>query len=371
MNETRKWQAVLDRDATMDGQFVYGVRTTGVYCRPSCPARRPRRDNVRFYDSPADAGEAGLRPCRRCRPLERWRDDPEVARVLDLCRRVEADPDALPDAAGLARAAGIDAFRLNRLFKRYLTITPGDYIEQVRVARIKRALRRSTSVTDAVYDAGLGSSRALYERAPHALGMTPREYRDGGAGLVISHATAATPLGLACIGATDRGICFLQFGDDERALLAQLAAEYPRAELAAMESAARPAFDAWIEALNASLEGHAPSPALPLDLRGTAFQVRVWNYLRGIPPGDVVSYAEAAAAIGAPRAARAVASACARNRVAVLVPCHRVIRGDGGLGGYRWGLARKRALLDAERRAASPRRDRSSRNAGSTPDGTA
>lgn len=355
MNQTLQWQAVQQRDAAMDRRFVYGVVTTGVYCRPSCPARRPLRENIRFFDSPAEAGEAGLRPCKRCRPLERWHDDPEVARLLDLCRRVEADPDALPDAAALARMAGIDAFRLNRLFKRYLTITPGDYIEQVRVARIKRALRNSASVTDAVYDAGLGSSRGLYERAPRTLGMTPREYRSGGAGLVISHATAATPLGLACIGATDRGICFLQFGEDAASLLAQLASEYPQAELAAMAPSAQPAFDAWIAALNASLEGHAPSPALPLDLRGTAFQVRVWNYLRGIPPGEVVSYGEAAAALGAPRATRAVASACARNRVAVLVPCHRVIRGDGGLGGYRWGLARKRALLDVERQAAATR----------------
>lgn len=355
MNETLKWQAVQRRDAALDRAFVYGVLSTGVYCRPSCPARRALRGNVRFFDSPAAAGKAGLRPCKRCHPLERWRDDPEVARLLELCHRVEADPEALPDAATLARESGIDAFRLNRLFKRYLTITPGEYIEQVRVARIKRALRTSASVTDAVYDAGLGSSRGLYERAPRALGMTPREYRNGGAGLVISHASAATPLGLACIGATDRGICFLQFGEDAAALVAQLAAEYPNARLAAMASSAQPAFDAWIAALNANLEGHAPSPALPLDLRGTAFQVRVWNYLRSIPAGEVVSYGEAAAAIGAPHAIRAVASACARNRVAVLVPCHRVIRGDGGLGGYRWGLARKRALLDVERKAARGR----------------
>ena len=357
MNDDAKWQAVQDRDHAMDGAFVYGVLTTGIYCRPSCAARRALRGNVRFFESPAEAGEAGLRPCRRCRPLEHWQGDPEIERLLALCRRIEADPDALPDGAALARAAGIDAFRLNRLFKRYLTITPGEYLEQVRVARIKRALRRSATVTDAIYDAGLGSSRGLYERAPRALGMTPREYRSGGAGLVISHATAATPLGPACIGATDRGICFLEFGEDEATLVARLAREYPGATLAPMPASARPAFDAWIAALNANLEGHAPSPALPLDLRGTAFQVRVWNYLRGIPPGEVVSYAEAASAIGAPRATRAVASACARNRVAVLVPCHRVIRGDGGLGGYRWGLARKRALIDAERRAARERED--------------
>jgi AraC family transcriptional regulator of adaptative response/methylated-DNA-[protein]-cysteine methyltransferase len=351
MNDTTKWQAVLERDAAMDRRFVYGVTTTGVYCRPSCASRRPRRENVRFFDDPAAAAAAGLRPCKRCRPLERWQDDPEVALLLALCRRIDAAPDELPDGAALAQAAGRDVFQLNRLFKRYLTITPGDYIENARMRRVRHALRHSASVTDAIYDAGLGSSRGLYERAPGSLGMTPKKYRSGGAGLEISHAAGNTPLGLACIGATDRGICFLQFGEDRDALLAALAAEFPQARLAPMRDEARQAFDAWMIALNEHLEGRTPDLDLPLDLRGTAFQVRVWNYLRRIPYGEVVSYAEAAAAIDAPRATRALASACASNRVAVLVPCHRVIRGDGGLGGYRWGLPRKRALIDVERRA--------------------
>jgi AraC family transcriptional regulator of adaptative response/methylated-DNA-[protein]-cysteine methyltransferase len=349
MHDESMWQAVRTRERDADGRFVYGVVTTGVYCRPSCAARQPRRDNVRFFATPAQAGEAGFRPCKRCRSLEHWRDDPEIAQLLDLCHFVEAQAD-LPDLAALAERAGRDVFQLNRLFKRYLTITPGDYIESVRLRRIKHALRGSSSVTDAIYDAGLGSSRGLYERAPRSLGMTPRQYRRGGEGLDISHAIGETPLGLACIGATDRGICFLQFGEDRDALLTQLAAEYPNAKLTPMTPHARPAFDAWMLALNAHLDGRRPSAELPLDLRGTAFQVRVWNYLRSIPYGEVVSYAEAAAAIGAPRATRALASACAKNRVAVLVPCHRVIRGDGGLGGYRWGLPRKRALIDAERR---------------------
>jgi AraC family transcriptional regulator of adaptative response/methylated-DNA-[protein]-cysteine methyltransferase len=352
MQDETKWQAVQKRDASMDRRFVYGVLTTGVYCRPSCAARRPLRDNVRFFDEPAAAAAAGLRPCRRCRPLEHWQDDPEIASLLRLCRLVEAEPDRLPDGAALAQAAGRDVFQLNRLFKRYLTITPGDYIENVRMRRVRHALRHSASVTDAIYDAGLGSSRSLYERAPGSLGMTPREYRSGGEGVAISHATGNTPLGLACIGATDRGICFLQFGEDREALLGQLASEFPHARLTAMDGAAQCAFDAWMVALNRHLEGHAPDIDLPLDLRGSAFQVRVWNYLRSIPYGEVVSYGEAAAAIDAPRATRALASACARNRIAVLVPCHRVIRGDGGLGGYRWGIARKRALIDNERRGS-------------------
>lgn len=356
MRDEDMWRAVQRRDAAADHAFVYGVSSTGVYCRPSCPARRARREHVRFFADPAAAAAAGLRPCRRCRPLERWQDDPEIAQLLALCRFVDLHADPLPDGGALAARAGLDAFRLNRLFRRYLTITPGDYLERERVRRIKRALRTSASVTDAIYDAGLGSSRGLYERAPRALGMTPRQYRSGGAGLTISWAIGATPLGPVCIGATDRGICYLQFGEDRDGLLAQLAAEYPRAQLAPMAPTAQPAFDAWMAALNAHLEGRVPSPDLPLDLRGTAFQVRVWNYLRSIPSGAVVSYGEAATALDMPRAVRAVASACARNRVAVLVPCHRVIRGDGDLGGYRWGLPRKRALIDAERRIAAARK---------------
>jgi AraC family transcriptional regulator of adaptative response/methylated-DNA-[protein]-cysteine methyltransferase len=352
MHDDHKWQALQQRDRTQDRRFIYGVLTTGVYCRPSCSARQPLRANVRFFDSPAEAAEAGLRPCKRCRPLEQWQHDPEIALLLDLCRFVGSHADPLPDGAALAQRSGRDAFQLNRLFQRYLTITPGDYIESVRVRRIKHALRSSQSVTDAVYDAGLGSSRGLYERAPRALGMTPREYRSGGVNLAISWAIGNTPLGLACIGATDRGICFLQFGEDPQALREQLAAEYPNAKLDAMDAAAQAAFDAWMVALNAHLEGRLPSLDLPLDIRGTAFQVRVWNYLRSIPYGEVVSYGEAATAIEAPRATRALASACARNRIAVLIPCHRVIRGDGDLGGYRWGLARKRTLIDTERRAA-------------------
>ncbi|GAA0711727.1 bifunctional DNA-binding transcriptional regulator/O6-methylguanine-DNA methyltransferase Ada [Dokdonella soli] len=354
MRDEEMWQAVQRRDHGADRRFVYGVVTTGVYCRPSCAARQPLRDNVRFFATPAQAGEAGLRPCKRCRPLEHWQNDPEVALLLDLCRFVDAQAE-LPGVAALSERSGKDAFQLNRLFQRYLTITPGDYIESVRLRRIKHALRDSTSVTDAVYDAGLGSSRGLYERAPRSLGMTPRQYRRGGEGLDISYAIGDTPLGPVCIGATDRGICYLQFGEDREALLAQLAAEYPQARLAPMTAQAQPAFDAWMQALNAHLDGRQPSLDLPLDIRGTAFQVRVWNYLRSIPYGEVVSYGEAAAAIDAPRATRALASACAKNRIAVLVPCHRVIRGDGDLGGYRWGIPRKRALIDVERRATRQR----------------
>lgn len=348
LSETDKWQAVLARDAAHDGDFVFGVLTTGVFCRPSCPSRRARRENVRFYADARAAAAAGLRPCLRCRPL-RDADDGAVRTLIALCRRIETRSDESHDLATLGAHAGLSGFQVHRLFKRLLGITPKQYLDAVRMRSVKRGLRSAGSVTDAIYDAGYGSSSRLYERVDSRLGMTPGEYRRGGADVAISFAFARTALGLALIGATDRGICFLQFGEDEGALLEQLAREYPKAALAPMPDAARPQFEAWMQALDAHLQGRAPREKLPLDVRGTAFQQRVWTYLQQIPRGEVMSYAEVAEAIAAPKAARAVASACAHNRIGVLIPCHRVIRGDGGLGGYRWGLPRKRALLDAER----------------------
>lgn len=352
MNDQARWQAVQSRDAHYDGAFVYGVTSTGVYCRPSCPSRRPLQRNVRFYDSPAAATADGLRPCLRCRPLESHRDDPDVALLLDLCRHLDEHLDESPDLVALGAHAGKGPFQIHRLFKRLLGITPKQYTDAQRLRRVRTGLRKASSVTDAIYDAGYGSGSRLYERADAHLGMTPGEYRQGGTGVAISYASAMTVLGQVMIGATDRGLCFVQFGDNEDGLRAQLATEFPRAELAPMPEHGRTRFNAWMRALNAQLEGLDPPPALPLDLKGTAFQMRVWTFLQRIPNGAAMSYGEVAKAIGAPKAVRAVASACARNHVAVLVPCHRVIRGDGDLGGYRWGLPRKRALLDAERRAA-------------------
>lgn len=353
MDTETMWQAVLARDTGADGTFIYAVASTGIYCRPSCPARRPRFDNTRFFDAPVAAAAAGFRPCRRCRPLEHWAGDPDATLVTRLCRWIDAS-DELPTVAALAGHAGLDEFRLNRLFQRHLALTPGEYIEARRGQRIRRALRTASSVTEATYAAGLGSGRGLYERSTRVLGMTPRQYRDGGAALEISWAFGGTALGQVLLGATDRGICFLQFGDDREALLAELATEFPAARLAGMPAGGQAQFEAWMGALDAHIAGHAPGLELPLDLHGTAFQIRVWKFLQTIPPGQPVSYAVAASTIGRPRATRALASACARNRVAVLVPCHRVIRGDGSLGGYRWGLARKRALLEAEAVARKP-----------------
>ncbi|MBN8728259.1 MAG: bifunctional DNA-binding transcriptional regulator/O6-methylguanine-DNA methyltransferase Ada [Xanthomonadales bacterium] len=352
MNAETMWQAILARDARADGSFVYAV-ATGIYCRPSCPARRPRRDNVRLFALPTAAAEAGFRPCRRCRPLEHWAGDADADLVTRLCRFID-DADELPTVAALARHARLDEFRLNRLFRNYLAVTPGAYIEDQRRRRIRRALRSASSVTEATYAAGLGSGRGLYERSGRVLGMTPRQYRDGGASIGISWAFGDTALGLVLLGATDRGLCFLQFGDDREALLAELAAEFPAAQRSQIDPAARAPFEAWMAALDEHLAGRAPKLQVPLDLHGTAFQIRVWNFLQTIPRGQPLSYARAAAALGQPKASRALASACARNRIAVLVPCHRVIRGDGSPGGYRWGLERKRALLQAEAAARKP-----------------
>jgi AraC family transcriptional regulator of adaptative response/methylated-DNA-[protein]-cysteine methyltransferase len=352
MNQDQCWDAVERRDRAADGQFVVGVVTTGVYCKPSCPSRRPLRRNVRFYATPVEAESDGLRPCKRCRPFQAERDR-AASQVRDLCRYIEAHPDAAPDLAELAARAGLSRFHLQRSFKAVTGVTPKEYVEICRVRLLKRSLRASGDVTTAVYDAGFGSSSRVYERADTRLGMTPKQYRRGGEGVAITYAAADTPLGRLMIGATDRGLCFVQFGDSDEELAAALRREYPAAQTAPMAEPHPPAFDEWIAALCGHLAGREPRLDLPLDIRATAFQMRVWTCLQSIPYGEVQSYGEVAAAIGQPKAVRAVARACATNTVALAIPCHRVIRGTGELGGYRWGLDRKRALLDLERRRAS------------------
>jgi AraC family transcriptional regulator, regulatory protein of adaptative response / methylated-DNA-[protein]-cysteine methyltransferase len=351
INQEQCWQAIERRDGGLDGELFFGVVTTGVYCRPSCPSRRPLRKNVRFYATAAEAERDGLRPCKRCRPLDRERDR-AAATVRELCRHIEAHPDAAPDLAELAARAGLSRFHLQRTFKAVAGVTPKEYVEACRMRQLKGSLRKAKDVTEAVYDAGFGSSSRVYERADTRLGMTPMQYRRGGQGVAITYASAPTPLGLLMIGATDRGICFVQFGDSEEELSAALRREYPAAQIAPMASPYPPEFERWMTALTRHLAGAQPRLDLPLDIRATAFQMRVWNYLQSIPYGEVQSYGEVAAAIGKPSAVRAVARACASNTVALAIPCHRVIRGTGELGGYRWGLGRKRALIDGERKNA-------------------
>jgi AraC family transcriptional regulator of adaptative response/methylated-DNA-[protein]-cysteine methyltransferase len=274
---------------------------------------------------------------------------PVLAKLLEVCRYVDAHPTAAHTLNALSKRAGISQFHMHRLFKAFLAVTPREYVEQVRVAALKKKLRAAPSVTDAIYDSGFESSSAVYGRLDAHLGMTPKKYRQGGEGVGISFAFGITPLGKVLIGATDRGVCYLQFGDSERELLEQLVNEYPNAIVTPSANEADAQFTAWMSVLNANLEGKK-SKALPLDIQGTAFQKRVWEFLRTIPSGEVMSYAEVAQGIGSPKAIRAAATACASNRIGVLIPCHRVIRGTGELGGYRWGLPRKRTLIDMERR---------------------
>jgi AraC family transcriptional regulator of adaptative response/methylated-DNA-[protein]-cysteine methyltransferase len=346
----KQWKAVSERDAHFDGQFWYGVLTTGIYCKPSCASRAAKRANVQFFASVKDAEHAGLRACKRCRPDATASDAPVLSKLLAICRDVEAKPTAAHSLATLSKRAGVSQFHLHRLFKSFLQITPKDYVEQVRLAALKRQLRAANSVTDAIYDSGFESSSAVYGRLDAHLGMTPKTYRQGGAGVTISFAFGNTSLGKVLIGATDRGVCYLQFGDSERELLEQLTEEYRNATITPSVAVDNLQFATWMTALNANLAGKQAKTSLPLDIQGTAFQKRVWEFLRTIPSGAVVSYAEVAQGIGSPKAIRAAATACASNRIGVLIPCHRVIRGTGELGGYRWGLPRKRALIDMERR---------------------
>ena len=338
-----RWAAVLARDATADGTFVYSVRSTGVYCRPSCPSRRARRGNVAFHATAAEAERAGFRPCKRCHPEREAAAHPHAALVAALCRRLDAAEHA-PTLAELAAGSGLSPFHLQRVFKALTGLSPRDWARARRAERMQRALAGNDSVTAALYDAGYGSSSRFYEEAGARLGMTPRAYRAGGAATAIRFAVGQCSLGAILVAQSARGVCAILLGDDPNALIAELQRRFPAAELLGG--------DAGFETLVARVVGFVEAPRLgldlPLDLRGTAFQQRVWQALRKIPPGQTLSYAELAARVGAPKAVRAVAGACAANPLAVAIPCHRVVRRDGDLAGYRWGIARKRALLERE-----------------------
>jgi AraC family transcriptional regulator of adaptative response/methylated-DNA-[protein]-cysteine methyltransferase len=353
LNQEKCWTSVQQRDRNEDGKFFFGVMTTGVYCRPSCPARQPLRKNVRFYETPDAAERDGLRPCLRCRPLASIGADPNADRIREVCRYIESHSDEELRLTDLAKMANLSPFHFQRSFKAIAGVTPKQYTEAARLKTFKGGLRKSKDVTEALYDAGYGSSSRVYERADTRLGMTPNQYRQGGRNLTITHATIQSPVGLLMMAATDRGVCFVRFGESETALLDELKREYPQSKIEKMRRPHHPEFEKWAAALSAHLEGSQPHVDLPLDIRATVFQMRVWHYLQSIKYGEVQSYAEVAAGIGQPSAHRAVANACAANPVAVVIPCHRVIRGTGELGGYRWGMARKRVLIDRERAAAA------------------
>lgn len=345
-----RWPAVAGRDRSADGRFVYAVTTTGVYCRPGCGARRPLPAHVRFFDGPASAERAGFRPCRRCRPDRPAGVSRQAVLVAELCRRIDR-AEQPPTLAELSRQSGFSPYHLQRVFKQVTGVSPRDYALARRAERLRLALEGGAAVTDACYRAGYRSSGGFYRDAPAALGMTPGAYRAGGAGETIRFAIGQCSLGAILVAASQRGLCAIELGDAADAVLQQLQRRFDRATLVGAD----PDFEQWVAQVIALIEAPATGLALPLDIRGTAFQVRVWQALRDIPPGQTASYAEIARRIGQPRAVRAVAGACAANALAVVIPCHRVVRTDGALSGYRWGIERKRALLARE---AAPQPER-------------
>ena len=338
------WQAVQQRDAAFAGVFYYGVLTTGVYCRPSCAARQPRRENVRFFVTASDAERAGLRPCKRCHPNETHPNNELVKRACEIIETAES-AIGLND---LGAQLGVSAAHLQRTFKRLVGLSPREYAAARRVSDCKTEMQNGRSVTDALYQAGFGSSSRLYEKADANFGMTPAHYRRGGLGMTITYTVAPCALGQLLVAATERGICAVTLGDDAQSLSDNLRAEFPRAELNAAPTGLRD----WLDAILRHLEGRQPNLDLPLDVQATAFQARVWAELRRIPYGQTATYSEIAQRLGQPTATRAVARACATNPAALVTPCHRVIGANGGLSGYRWGLERKRGLLEREKQAA-------------------
>ena len=338
-----RWAAVTTRDKDADGQFFFSVRTTGVYCRPSCGARPPRRENVAFHLTPADAEVAGFRACKRCKPTEPPLAERYAETVAQACRTIEA-AETPPSLADLADAAGLSTFHFHRIFKAVAGVTPKAYADAHRGKRVREELARSGTVTEAIYDAGFNSGGRFYEQSAQVLGMTPTRFRKGGAQTTIRFAIGQCSLGAILVASTDQGVCAILLGDDPDALARDLQDRFPKAELIGA--------DATFEALVAKVVGFVEQPGLgldlPLDIRGTAFQQRVWEALRQVAAGATASYADIAERIGAPKAVRAVAQACAANNLAVAIPCHRVVRSDGALSGYAWGVERKRALLDRE-----------------------
>jgi AraC family transcriptional regulator of adaptative response/methylated-DNA-[protein]-cysteine methyltransferase len=342
--QDERWAAVATRDRRADGTFFYSVETTGVYCRPSCASRRANPKNVRFHATAADAERAGFRPCRRCRPDQPPLDQQHAARIAEVCRLIET-ADEPPSLDALARRAGMSPYHFHRVFKAVTGVTPRAYAAAQRSRRIRRELEnRSKTVTEAIYDSGFNSAGRFYETADQLLGMRPTAYRAGGPETEIRFAVGECSLGSILVAQTARGVCAIQLGDDPDVLVRELQDRFPHAALVGGDSA--------FERIVAKVVGFVNAPALgldlPLDVRGTAFQQRVWQALRGIPAGSTASYAQIAERLGAPGSARAVAQACAANPLAVAIPCHRVVRTDGALSGYRWGVERKRKLLEKE-----------------------
>ncbi|HKP28488.1 MAG TPA: bifunctional DNA-binding transcriptional regulator/O6-methylguanine-DNA methyltransferase Ada [Gemmatimonadales bacterium] len=351
LSDDQRWQAVLERDRKLDGVFVYAVRSTGIYCRTGCPSRRPRRDQVRFFPLPAAAEQEGFRACRRCKPREAIARDPHVLLAERTCRLLESSRGSRMTLSALARGLGVSAPHLQRVFTRVTGVSPRAYAEHLRSARLRSSLKSGETVSRALYDAGYGSPSRIYEKRSAGLGMTPATLAKGGAGERISYAVADSALGTVLVAASPRGLCFVTLGDSERAVESALSGEFPRA-LRVRDDAA---LAKYVKDVLSRIAGREPHEELAFDVRATAFQRQVWDALRRIPPGTTISYSALAKQIGRPSAVRAVASAVAKNPVAIIVPCHRIVREDGAIGGYRWGVERKTELLRLETRPKAQR----------------
>lgn len=341
-----RWLSVVSRDKEADGDFFYSVRTTGVYCRPSCAARLARPENVRFYATTAEAEKAGFRACKRCKPSGLSLTEANTAKIEKVCRLIERSEET-PSLEKLSKHAGMSVFHLHRTFKAITGLTPSEYGAAHRTKRVRKTLSKSQSVTEAIYDAGFNSNSRFYQSANEALGMTPTSFRDGGVNMFIHFAIAECSLGSILVATSERGVCAVLLGDDPVHLVHDLQDQFPKADLVGAESG----YEDMVAKVIGLIERPRVGLNLPLDIRGTAFQQRVWKALQRIPAGTTASYADVAKSIGMPKAVRAVAQACGANTLAVAIPCHRVIKNDGALSGYRWGVERKRALLDREAHA--------------------
>lgn len=345
-NEQKMQQAVANRDAAFDGLFYYAVITTSIFCKPSCSTKAANTKNLRYYETIGEAKQAGFRPCKRCKPTQIF---PQSDRLTTVAKYIEDHFDEQLTLLRLSGIANLSPSRLQRVFNDAFGVSPKVYQDAIRMQKFKQSLRHGEGVTDAIFSSGFGSISRIYGEASRNIGMTPKAYRVGGEGENITYACRVTALGIMVMAATETGVCFVQFGDSELELVSKLKEEFPKAVFTPSPAQSSLELNAWIDALNKHISEDSPRPDLPLDMRGTVFQIKVWKFLLNIKEGHALSYSELAAHIDKPKAVRAVASACAKNRIGILIPCHRVLRGDGSLGGYRWGLDRKRILLDKER----------------------
>lgn len=344
-----RWKALASRDSAADGTFVYAVTSTGIYCRPSCPSRRPRADRVRFFDTPGEARHAGFRACKRCQPDLAGLAQPGIDAVRRASAYLAAHADQTVTLDHLARVAAMSAHHLQRRFKAIVGLSPREFQSAVRAGKLRTSLRDGRDITTAIYEAGYGSPSRVYEAAPTGKGMSLSSYRRGGAGMHISYSTIASPIGQVLIAATENGVCAVKIGGTESSLAGELKREYPSAEIVENH---KPKSE-WVSAIAKHLRGDEPALDLPIDVQATAFQWKVWRALQRIPYGETRAYAEVAKSIGKPKAVRAVARACATNPVALVVPCHRVVPAAGGTGGYRWGKERKARLIQTEKNRAN------------------